>query len=174
MKSPSMALLAAAENVVKYQNIYDKWIATSTIEASICRQYPGLDHNPNRLSTSMTRAIPACDDFTFINPKGIYRFKWYKDFYCYFLKNPTDHDTTPKCPVDIISRQMMVDIQGAMLASINRKYESYQPDQHFDSVDSFVSKLKKIVKITDLIKQTTRNTKILPISIFEIRNRSSQ
>ena len=38
----------------------------------------------------------------------------------------------------------MVDEQGPMLVSINRKYEveSYQHDQHFDSVDSFVSKLK--------------------------------
>ena len=104
MKSPSMALLAAAENVVKYQNIYDQWIATSTIEACICRQYPGLNHNPKGLPSSMARAIPACDDFTFINPKGIYRFKWGKDFYWYFYKDPTDHDTTPKYPVDIISR----------------------------------------------------------------------
>jgi len=72
MNTTSQALLAAAENVVKYNNLYDQWIVTSTIEAGICRQYPEFDHDPTRLASSMTRAIPACDDFTFINPKGIY------------------------------------------------------------------------------------------------------
>ena len=74
MNTLSQALLAAAENVVKYQNLYEQWIVTSTIEACICWQYPELNHNPNRLPSSMARAVPACDDFTFINPKGIYRF----------------------------------------------------------------------------------------------------
>ena len=173
-ESKSSALLSAAENIVNYKNLYDQWIVTSTIEECIQQQYPGFDHDPKRMASSMARAIPSCDDHTFINLKGIYRFKWNKISYWYFYKNPNDHETAPKCPVDNISRQKMVADQGPMLVSINRKYESYQHDQHFDSVDSFISKLKIIIKTTNLIKQTTRNTKILPISIFEIRNRSNQ
>ena len=73
MNTLSQALLAAAENVVKYQNFYDQWIVTSTIEACIQRQYPGFDYNPSRLPSSMAWAVTACDDFTVVNNKGIYR-----------------------------------------------------------------------------------------------------
>ena len=71
-KNRSLALLGAAKNIVQYQNFYDQWIVTSTIEECIQQQYPRFNHDPKRLASSMARANPPCDDHTFINLKGIY------------------------------------------------------------------------------------------------------
>ena len=50
-KTKILALLGAAENVVKYHNLYEQWIVTPTIETGICRQENGycISDNDGRL-----------------------------------------------------------------------------------------------------------------------------
>ena len=69
----------------------------------------------------------------------------------------------------------MVDQQHLMLVSINLKYrvQSYQHDQNFDSVSTFVSRQKRNNK--DNKPGKTSAKKNLPTSMLEeiVRNRSS-
>ena len=98
LTSKAMALLAAAENIVKYNHLYDRWIVTWTIEACIIHHYPGLDHDPNRLASSLAGMLPCCDEFSFPNSTGIYRFRWNKLSYWYFYNTTNNHNKIPAYP----------------------------------------------------------------------------
>ena len=114
-KSNASALLGAAEYIIKYKNLYDQWIVTSTIEACIVQKYPDVDHNSEQLASSIAGSYPICDTFTIANSKGIYRFKYKRKYYRYFYGNPNDHDQAPSYPDNNIDRQKMVDKQASLL-----------------------------------------------------------
>mmetsp|Transcript_48320 Transcript_48320/g.52232 ORF Transcript_48320/g.52232 Transcript_48320/m.52232 type:complete len:247 (-) Transcript_48320:203-943(-) len=144
LKNKSSALLAAAENIIKYNNLYDRWIVTSTIEACIIYQYPDLDHDPNRLASSLAGMLPCCDEFSFPNSIGIYRWKWKKLSYWYFYNTTNDHDQVPAIPDNSKDRQMMVNKQASILQSIQTRTTTRSlVNLAFDNVTFYVNEQKR-------------------------------
>ena len=159
-KSNAAALLGASQNIIKYNNLYDQWIITSTIEACIIHQCPDLEHDPNRLASSLAAMLPCCDEFSFPNSTGIYQFRWNKLSYWYFYNTTDNHNQAPAYPDNNRDRQKMVDKQASLLHSIQTRTTTRSLGDHkFDNVTFYVSEQKrKRKKITQTQTQTPTPT----------------
>ena len=143
-KSNALALLGAAEYIIKYKNLYDQWIVTSTIEACIVQKYPDLDHNPKKLVSSLASLLPCCDEFSFPNSTGIYQFRWNRIHYWYFYENSNNQNQAPAYPDNKKDRQKMVDKQASILQSIQTRTTTQSlVDSGFDNVTFYVNEQKR-------------------------------
>ena len=157
-KSKSSAHLGAAENIIKYNNLYDRWIVTSTIEACIIHQYPDLDHDPKKLASSMAGLLPCCDKFSFPNSTGIYQLRWNRLHYWYFYENTNNQNQAPAYPDNDKDRQKMVDKQASILQSIQTRTTTRSLGDHkFDNVSCRKETRRKL---TETETQTQTQTVI--------------